>query len=197
MNETTLPEAPPLTANPEPVPMITIPGAASAEIEDQRDQEAAAKRDAARQAAPFAWLGKKLAPFTPSREAAFHQHRAALNAPEFRDALSDSHAFSADAARLLWFLSHEPEDWLNFLAVQPRGEWLPDPDDAQHRKTKWHPNNAHAALEARIQKWMDETWCGSREERTEAYTVCIEIITRSTATQARPQREGDPADSGN
>lgn len=157
--------------------------------EEPKDPAADTKRAAAQQAIPFSWKGAILAPYTPSREAAFHQHRTAINAPEFRDAVTDSHSFSADAARLLWYLSHDPADWLNFLATQPRGHL--DPAGA------WAPLNAHAALEQRIQKWMDEKWTGSNEERVEAYTLCIEIITRSTALRAVHADPADPDDSGN
>lgn len=147
------------------------------------------RRSAARQAVPFAWKGKQLAPYTPSREAAFHQHRSSINAPEFRDAIADSHSFAADAARMLYFLGHDPAAWLNYLSQQPRGE--------VNAAGEWEPRNAHAALEGKINEWMDKTWTGSKEERVEAYSLCIDIITRSTATRAVHQEPADPEDAGN
>lgn len=179
--------APPVTVTEPATNFITLQPEKTPE-EKARAAAAADKRSSAAQAVPFSWRGKQLAPFTPSREAAFHAHRSALNSPPLGDTLADSHAFSADSARMLWYLSHEPAEWLGFLASQPRGEMVAG---------EWRPLSAHAALEARIEKWMDETWTGTKEERTEAYVLCVDILTRSKATRPAMADPADPDELGN
>lgn len=181
------PEAPPLAVNPTKPRMISIPAEPSA-ADEQRDQAAELAREQALQAVPFAFKGKILAGFTPSREAAFHAHREAINAQAWHEVLVNSGAFYADGARILYFLSHDPTSWLNFLALQSRGHF---------EKDQWIENNAHAALEVKIQQWTDEHFTGGVEERNEVYTLCQTIMARSRATRAKPVDPADPDDSGN
>lgn len=190
------PEIPaaPIAALPESPPeLITLrPDPADAPAAIAQREQADEKRAAALQAVPFVWLGKQLAPFTPPREAAFHQHRAALNAPPFGDMLESSQSFAADAARMLWFLFHEPDEWLTILAQSPRRKSV-----TTESGEDWIAVNAHIALELRIQEWMAAAWLGTEGEINKAYLLCIEILTRARATRAIPADPPDPDDSKN
>lgn len=179
----TLPEAPPPSLPPAPVQEITIPALNTAGDAGAIDEADEMQRTMARHSGPFLWKGQELKPFTPSREAVFRAHRSQVGAPSLDEALTSPAAFAVDAARLLWFCSHEPQTWTQFLARQPR-------------MVNDEPHNAAAALEAElILPWMDEHL--PVEKLVEAYTLCCDILTRRRLTQARPQDSGNGDDSGN
>lgn len=174
-------------------PTITLALSPEADPDFQRRQkEAEAERAAAVQAVPFSFAGKILAPFTPSRERAFHEHREALNAMPWHECLTSPTAFMADGARLLYFLAHDPAQWLNFLALQPKGYFNQEPG-TKNQEPVWRENNAHAALEVEIQQWTDTVFTGGIDERNEVYRLCQKIITRASVTRATPQTEGPPS----
>jgi len=57
------------------------------------------------------WLGQPLHPYSSGRESLFVQLRAAAGAPPLRDVIADTDSFFPDAIRILYLVSHRPEDW--------------------------------------------------------------------------------------
>lgn len=195
----TTPTAPPITEAEPPPPLITLaPDPSETPAGRHREERAESARADAFQATPFAWRGRILSPWTPSRERAFHAHREAIGAMEWHLALASPNAFLADASRMLYFLTIEPKVWLNFLALQPKVEIIPDPADPMNTdRADVRMVNAHAALEVEIQKWTDANFTGTLEERNTVYALCQDIIKRANLTRARVAAESSGDDSGN
>lgn len=80
----------------------------------------------------FEWHGKRLHPFSSSREALFSQHRLSMGAPELQRCLDDLDGFFADAARIIWICSHTNEDW---------GVLRCSPSDLQNTIDNWCDEN--------------------------------------------------------
>lgn len=120
----------------------------------------------------FQWHGKKLLPWSSSRDSLFSQQRVAMGAPSLSACLEDTDAFVADAHRILWLCTHKPEDW-SILRVSP------------------------AALQAAIDTWADEHI--PIREAYLASTLALEIYFSSRRNQheTAPQREGHGDDLGN
>lgn len=174
----------------------------------EKDRTAAADRATAFNALPFQWRGKDLAPFAISRESFFHQHRAALQCPPHHELMGNFYSFQADTARLLWLLSHEPKEWLRFIAQQPRYELAPSVSDSQHStqnsqlaEPRYIKVNPHVALEELISTWYEAQMAtATAEEHREWYEMVCEIWDRRRKTQALPKQaaeDTEAADPGN
>lgn len=71
--------------------------------EDEREREQAFD-------ASFRWGGRVLKPFSSSRKSLFLQQRVAMGAPDLGKCLADIDGFLADAARILFLCSHDPDE---------------------------------------------------------------------------------------
>lgn len=111
----------------------------------------------------FTWHGKKLAPFAIDREGDWRAHRAALGAPELVKVFGE--AFLSDALRILFFCSHEPEQWL------AAGDSI--------------------ALEKRIRAWAAENIAAG--EQSAATILAIEIFNSAYVNRAVPEEAGGDA----
>ncbi|MFT3991057.1 MAG: hypothetical protein QM680_06560 [Luteolibacter sp.] len=94
------------TARKPPVNVLTVE-----DPELNQRQEAEEKQREEAFYSEFMWKGKELQPFSSGRESLFHQIRLAAGAPDFASVLDDVDAFLADAIRILYLCSCEPQDW--------------------------------------------------------------------------------------
>lgn len=113
------------------------------------------------------WNGKVLYPFSFSRESFFYQLRKAVGAPEMYDALEDSHAFLADATRILWLCSHIPEDW---------------------RQLRSKP----AELMEHIEQWAEKHI--KPNQHIEAVSVALKIFNAAHVNEPEPVPDEDVSD---
>lgn len=131
----------------------------------------------------YHWKNQPLAPFAISREGDWRQHRAALGAPPLEELIFKPEAMIPDALRVLWFLSHEPREWLSIPAMR------------QDDQLGWHRRGAQEMaleLEAKIRAWADENIDG--DEYALAVGLFYDIFnrTRETRTTVRPDKHHDP-----
>jgi hypothetical protein len=129
----------------------------------------------ARQAAfdsEFDWHGKRLNPFSSSREALFAQLRLSMGAPELQRCLDDIDGFFADAARMLWICSHTSDDW---------GVLRCSPSD----------------LQATIDKWCDENIAPYETSAATLIAYKIYAASRRNQHETAPSTRKEGADSGN
>jgi hypothetical protein len=147
----------------------SLPIAPKREVPNDADEKA---RQAAFDA-EYIWHGKALLPFSSSREALWLQLRAMAGAPSLGFALAEVDSFLADAQRILFLCSHEPEE-IRMLRADP------------------------LSFQEAIDKWADENI--SRLEKTEATTLALRIYNQSYENQhepAPPETSGHSDDSGN
>ncbi len=150
-------------------PVTGLPQAPKRETVNPGDEKA---REAAFDADYF-WDGVPLKAFSSSREALWGQIRAMAGAPSLGFALVDLESFFADAMRILFLCSHEPEEFRHLRA---------DP----------------AAFQEAIDKWADENI--PRKEKIQAVELALAIYNDSAVNQhepAPPETTGHSDDLGN
>jgi hypothetical protein len=106
---------PTLTTTPETAETPLPAPAAAYRDEAPADEIAAEREREAAYSAQHEWAGKTLTPFSISRKACWLQHRLSMGAPDLRRCLADLDAFFADACRILWLCSVQPDE---FAAVR-------------------------------------------------------------------------------
>jgi hypothetical protein len=183
-----LPPAPPVAQATEPLNETET--APLPDIRTGPPVDENALREAAFSVHAFSWNGRVLSPFALGVESDWRLHRSQLNAPLWSEVLTADHyqASLPDVARILWFCSHEPETWLEFLALQPR-----------HKREEgtgvWVKNNPHIALEKRIRDWAATEIGGDPQKQLEAYHLIMQLMESSRKTRAEVivKDEGDDA----
>lgn len=119
-------------------------------VDDVASQQAEAV-EAAYGAASRQWKGIPLAPFAISREADWRQHRTALRCMPLEDLIADPQALLPDALRVLWFLAHDPAEWLGTPSMQQV--------DADTPAARWVRRPAFEMaleVERKVRAWADE-----------------------------------------
>lgn len=136
-------------------------------------------------ARPFFWKNLHLAPFAIDREGDWLCHREMLKAPPLDDLIREPNAMMADVARVLWFLTHEPEEWLALPSMKQLGE------AEDFRWVKLSTFDRALALEKQIRAWASEHIHHS--EAVQALALFYEIYNRAQSTRAtsRPSPHQD------
>ncbi len=158
----------------------------------EADEGPAAAARAAEVSAAYAtpapmWKDIPLAPLAISREGDWLLHRTALGAPPLEQIISQPQAMIGDALRVLWFLAHDPAEWLSLPSMQQIGDrWVQR--TAQERALD---------LETRIRKWGDQHV--ANEEHGLLVTLFYQLYngTRETRTAVKQSPHHDPVKAGN
>ena len=141
-----------------------------------RDPAAEAEREAAFDDA-FEFQGRTLLPFSSSRKSLWLQHRVAMGAPNLDATLKDLDAFYADALRILFLCSFQPDQPVN------------------DRTPSWTRLRADAwALQAAIDAWGESLHLeGTEHEATVlAYRIyASSLVNRHTVAPAAPGASSD------
>lgn len=137
----------------------SVPAAPQRDPRADRDADQAG--DARRQAAfdaEFTWRGRKLEPFSISREVLFLQLRVAVGAPPIFAAARDGEGWLPDAMRILWLCHHGPDDW---------GPLRAEPQRLQEAIERWAED--HIARAERVALWglTLRIWNASQENAHE------------------------------
>lgn len=166
------------------------PMAAPMPFEDESDAAAIAQRTqevaAAYAVAQHDWKGRPLAPFAISREADWLLHRSALGCPPLEQLITTPQAMLSDALRVLWFLSHEPAEWLARPSMKEvEGRWKIR--SAQERALE---------IEQAIRDWADQHV--SNDEHALAVMLFYDLYNgnRETRTAVKPAKEHSPEKAG-
>lgn len=124
---------------------------------------------------PFFWKGQQLAAFAIDREADWMMHRELIGEPPIFEILSRQTAMLADALRVLWFLSHDPEAWLRIptMAKDETGQWrrISGLDRAiiiEAKIREWAAANVSANEGPLAVDLFYDIWCSSRETQATA-----------------------------
>lgn len=159
---------------------LGIPVAAPIMMDDVPDtdtsQTKAAEVKAAFAAHPFYWKNIQLAPFAIDRESDWLLHREVLFAPELNDIMNQPNAMMPDVCRVLWFLSHDPAEWLSMPGMKQFGE------EHDFRWVRLSSHERALALELKIREWAVRHI--HHAEGVAALTLFYEIYTRAQATRA-------------
>lgn len=126
--------------------------------------------------APRFWKEIPLAPFAISREADWRQHRTALGAMPLEDLITQPQALVPDALRVLWFLAHDPAEWLSTPSMEIA--------DAGTANERWVRRTAQAmamTVERKIRAWADAHISGA--EHALAVQVFYDIFNSSQVTK--------------
>jgi len=132
--------------------------------------------NAAFTAQPFFWKNIQLAPFAIDREGDWLRHRETLHEPDINELLSEPNAMMPDVCRLLWFLSHEPVEWLSMPGMKQLGE------DQNFRWVKLTAYERALALEMRIREWAVDHI--DHNDGVMAMQLFYQIYQRAQATRA-------------
>lgn len=75
---------------------------------------------------PFFWKDQQLAPFAIDREGDWMRHRELLGEPDLKEIVRLPLAMQPDALRVIWFLAHDPAEWLSIssMVIGKDGEWI-------------------------------------------------------------------------
>lgn len=148
---------------------------------DQEDATAADKRaaevDQSFAAAPFYWKGKQLAPFAIDRHGDWLRHREMLEDAPLGELIRLPFAMLPDALRVLWFLSHEPEEWLNLPGMKEV-----ETEDGGSHWVRLSGKERALILETKIRAWAAENVF--HHEATLAVNLFYDIFERSQKTRA-------------
>jgi hypothetical protein len=169
----TLPERAAATTPAPPVPVMVI--------DDGDDTEATKRRagevDAAFGAAPFFWKDKQLAPFAIDREGDWLRHRELLDEAPLNELIRLPFAMVMDALRVIWFLAHEPREWLNLPGMKEETT-----EDGGRRWVRLTGKDRAILLEEKIRAWGAENV--AHQEGTLLVNLFYEIYTRAQSTRA-------------
>jgi hypothetical protein len=143
-------------------------------------------------AAPFFWKEKELAPFAIDREGDWLRHREMLEDAPLDEVIRKPFAMVPDALRLLWFLSHEPNDWLGIPGMKEV-----ETEDGGTRWIRLTGKDRAIELETRIRAWANENVTHS--EATMAVGMFYDIYNRAQTTRAiaKPSERHDAQKSKN
>lgn len=150
-------------------------------LDDGDDHEATKRRasevESAFSAPAFFWKDKELAPFAIDREGDWLRHRELLEEAPLDELIRLPFAMLVDAMRVLWFLAHEPKEWLGIPGMKEI-----DTDDGGSRWVRLTGKERAMVLEDKIRAWGAANIAHS--EATTAVTLFYDIYTRSQSTRA-------------
>lgn len=201
MNE--IPDIPPLPAGPEcfhfeetiPLhpPAEKVPIMVIDEGDDSEQAKAKASQvDADFAARPFYWKDRQLAAFAIDREGDWLRHRALMGDPDLDEIIRKPAAMLLDALRVLWFLAHDPAEWLSLPDMQQ----VPD-DDGGTRWVRMTGRERAQVLEEKIRAWGREHI--QPQEGMTAVLTFYDIYNRAHATRAtaKPHEKEDAHEAKN
>jgi hypothetical protein len=167
---------------------FSVPASAPIMMDDDVPTDGQDKKtevDEAFAARPFFWKLFKLAPFAIDREGDWLRHRVMLQEPSLDELIREPNAMMADVARVLWFLTHEPEEWLALPSMKQLGE------AEDYRWVKLSAFDRAMVLELKIRAWSIEHIHHS--EAVQALALFYDIYQRAQATRAtsRPNAQHD------
>jgi hypothetical protein len=167
---------------------LGIPASAPIMMDDDLPADSQDKKtqlDEAFTARPFFWKHFQLAPFAIDREADWLRHRVMLQEPTLDELIREPNAMMADVARVLWFLTHEPEEWLALPSMKQLGE------AEDYRWVKLAAFDRAMSLELKIRAWSAEHIHHS--EAVQALALFYDIYNRAQSTRAtsRPSPQHD------
>lgn len=154
---------------------------------DDGGQEQAEAVAAAYGAAPRQWKDIPLAPFAISREADWRQHRSALRSPPLEDLIQDPQSMLPDALRVLWFLAHDPQEWLSTPSMQMAGEGTPD--------ARWIRRTAFDMamdVERKVRAWADLHVDNAEHSLAVRFFYEVFNSAQTTRTTVVPDKHHDP-----
>lgn len=178
----------PLAAAAAPVPVMHVDG----ESDGMDSQAKAAEVDAAFGSRPFFWKEKRLAPFAIDREGDWLRHRELLEDPPLSDVIRLPFAMVPDAVRVLWFLSHDPSEWLNIPGMKQV-----DAGDGELRWIRMSGKERAILLEEKIRTW------GAAEVANHEGSLAVKLFydiyhsAQTTRAIAKPHERHDPQKSKN
>lgn len=151
------------------------------DIEASASSARADEVEAAFSAPPFFWREIELAPFAIDREMDWLRHCRLIGSPPLAETISDPEVFWLDAARLLWFVAHEPAAWL--APRLPDFEKLPTEEKLERllRPRKPAPPTPEE-LDKIIREWMRQH-IGARDMQ-EVTHLAYQILERAHTARA-------------
>lgn len=167
-----IPEAPARSYADAAVPVMAIDQEDSAAVEKR-----AAEVDQAFAAAPFFWKDKELAAFAIDRHGDWLRHREMLEDAPLGELIRLPFAMLPDALRVLWFLSHKPEEWLNLPGMKEM-----ETEDGGSHWVRLSGKERALILETKIRAWAAENVF--HQEATVAVNLFYDIFERSQKTRA-------------
>ena len=135
---------------------------------------------------PFFWRDIKLAPLSIDREGDWNMHRELIDAPALHEIIRKSAAMAPDALRVLWFLAHDPSEWLDM----PGSKFVTDSEDG--RWVRMTGKERALELEKKIRAWGAENVSGSEGVDMVSLFYDIYQSAHSTRATAKPsERKSD------
>ena len=129
---------------------------------------------------PFFWHGIQLAPLAISREGDWMMQRELLDAPPLNEIIHRSSAMAPDALRVLWFLAHDPSEWLNMPSTK-LVKSTDNPED-EGRWVRLSAKERAMELEAKIRAWGEVNV--AIYEGAEMVSLFYDIYTSAHSTRA-------------
>lgn len=143
----------------------------------QHSERKAEEVQAAYGVKPYFWKQIQLAPFAIDREGDWMQHRSLLGAAPLGDIIRLGPAMVPDALRVLWFLAHDPAEWLSMPNMkQVQGE------DGEPQWIRLTSQERALELETKIRAWAAQHV--TRDEGPLAVNLFYDIFNSAHSTQA-------------
>lgn len=143
-------------------------------------------------ALPFFWKEKQLAPFAIDREGDWLRHRALLGEPDLDEVIRIPSAMLTDALRVLWFLSHDPAEWISVSDMK-----AVDDGEGGQRWVRMTGRERALIIEGKIRAWSGEHV--QPQEGMTAVLLFYDIYNRAHSTRAvaKPHEKEDAHESKN
>lgn len=136
---------------------------------------------------PQMWKDVPLAPFAISREGDWRQHRAALGCAPLEDLVFKPEAMLPDALRVLWFLAHDPAEWLA----------VPSMKEAEGRWINRTAQEMAFEIETKIRAWADQHVDGNDHALAVALFYQLFNASREARVTVKPDKHHDATRAGN
>ena len=161
---------------------------ATPDAEDTRANEV----QAAFSAPAFHWKEKTLAPFAIDREGDWLRHREMMEDAPLDEVIRKPFAMVPDARRVLWFLSHEPSEWLGIPSMKEI-----ETEDGGTRWIRLTGKDRAIALEMKIREWGNSAVHHSEVTMLVGLFYDIYNSAQSTRAIAKPSERHDAQRSKN
>lgn len=143
-------------------------------------------------ASPFFWKEKQLAPFAIDREGDWLRHREMMEDAPLDEVIRKPFAMVPDALRVLWFLSHEPSEWLGIPSMKEI-----ETEDGGTRWIRLTGKERAIALEMKIREWGNSAVHHSEATMLVGLFYDIYNSAQSTRAIAKPSERHDAQRSKN
>lgn len=163
------------------VPVMVIDGANDADENKRADEVQAAFSTPV-----FHWKNKELAPFAIDREGDWLRHRELMEDAPLDEVIRKPFAMVPDAMRVLWFISHEPNEWLGIPSMKEI--------ETEDGGTKWirlTGKERAISLEMKIREWGNANVHHSESTMLVGLFYDIYNSAQSTRAIAKPSERHD------